>query len=360
VNAAELSLQAGFAQFVAAARELEASYAALRARAAAVDVELQASNRRLQQALAERDAVFAALPIGLVATRADGSIASSNPEAQRILAAAVRSMPATWAAADGDVQGGSLAVRVRRLALPDGQLLLLEDRSQVQQLAATVSRLDRLAGLSELALGIAHEIKNPLNGVMGFAALMARSDDPDALRRFGAKVVQGVQQVDDIVKALLGFARPERQRGRTATIAAIARDAAMAAGLPTTRLAIGGQTQLRADSDALLRVLTNLFRNAIEAAPAVRVRLQSERRDGQIELLVEDDGPGVPAATGQRVFEPFVSSKERGTGLGLPLCVRVLAFLGGDLELLNPGERGARFRIRLPLAEAVSLAEASA
>ena len=69
-------------------------------------------------------------------------------------------------------------------------------------------------------------------------------------------------------------------------------------------------------------------------------------------IVVEDDGPGVPAHVGDKVFEPFVSSKERGTGLGLPLCLRVLSFLGGSLELRNPGEVGACFRVRLPLLEA--------
>jgi signal transduction histidine kinase len=351
VNQDQLSLQAGFAQFVAAARELEASYAALKARAHAVDVELQASNQRLQQALLERDAVFAALPIGLVASRADGSIASSNPEAQRLLAAACAAGVDLAKAPDGDQHFGVMSVRLRRLALPDGALLLLEDRSQVQELAATVSRLDRLAGLSELAFGIAHEIKNPLNGVMGFAALLRRSEDPVAMRRFAGKVVEGVQQVDEIVKALLGFARPERQRGRLAAIAEIVRDAAAAASLPTVRLQIAGQAHLRADADALLRVLSNLFRNALEAAPAARITVQVGTGRGRLEILVQDDGPGIPAGIGQRVFEPFVSSKERGTGLGLPLCLRVLSFLGGNLELLNPGEPGARFRIRLPLAE---------
>lgn len=91
------------------------------------------------------------------------------------------------------------------------------------------------------------------------------------------------------------------------------------------------------------------MRNAQEAAPAVRMQLHATARAGRLELTVQDDGPGVPADVGARVFEPFLSTKERGTGLGLPLCVRVLSFLGGDIQLQNPGEPGARFRIRMPL-----------
>ncbi len=344
-------LNAGFAQFVAAARELERGYATLKARADAVDLELRESNRALQQALTERDAVFAALPIGLVALRRDGTIASRNREAERLCEMAAADSIDLLRRAGGEVAFRDGSVRVRRVALPDGELVLLEDRSRVQELEREVHRLDRLAGLSELALGIAHEIKNPLNGVQGFAALLERSEDVSQMRRFAGKIVQGVRQVDEIVKALLGFARPERQRGRAATVGEVVADAAQAAGLPAVRVQMLGAREVRVDADALVRVLTNLFRNAIEAAPAVKIAVRAETRQGRLELIVQDDGPGVPAQLGDRVLEPFVSTKERGTGLGLPLCLRVLGFLGGDLELLNAGEPGARFRVRVPLLD---------
>jgi signal transduction histidine kinase len=168
------------------------------------------------------------------------------------------------------------------------------------------------------------------------------------MRRFAGKVVEGVRAVDEIVKALLGFARPSAEPSRTATVRAVVDRAASAAGLPQARLLLSGSTQAIVDADALGRVLDNLIRNALEAAPATAIRMRAEHRDGMLELDVEDDGPGVAAAVARRVFEPFVSTKERGTGLGLPLSSRVLSYLGGGLELLNPGEPGARFRVRIP------------
>lgn len=352
-------LHEGFAQFVAAARELERSYAALKARADAVDLALQSTNQALQQALSERDAVFAALPIGLCALRADGSVASRNVEAERLCAAARGAGVELERRAAGEASFAGTAVRVRRVALPDGELVLLEDRSRVQELEREVHRLDRLAGLSELALGVAHEIKNPLNGVQGFAALLERSEDPAQMRRFAGKVVLGVRQVDEIVKALLAFARPEQRRGRVAAVADVVAEAAQAAGLPAPRVQLTGRRDERVDADVLLRVLGNLFRNAVEAAPAVHVHVAAAVRLGRLELTVRDDGPGVPAHVGARVFEPFVSTKERGTGLGLSLCLRVLAFLGGDIELLNAGEPGACFRVRVPLLETAVPAQES-
>jgi signal transduction histidine kinase len=342
-------LQAGFAEFVAAARELERAYTELKARAAAVDLELGDANRALQQAIAERDAVFAALPVGLTVLRGDGTVASRNPEAERLRAAAAAHAVDLERRADGEVAFAGLSVRVRRAAVAGGEVVLLEDRSHVQRLEREVHRLDRLAGLSELALGIAHEIKNPLNGVQGFAALLERADDREQMRRFAGKVVQGVRQVDDIVKALLGFARPDQRRGRVATVADVVGEAAAAASLPLARVQLTGARDERADADALARVLANLLVNAVEASPAVHVRVHAAVRTGRLELTVHDDGPGVPATLAARVFEPFVTTKARGTGLGLPLCLRVLAFLGGDLELVNPGEPGACFRVRVPL-----------
>jgi signal transduction histidine kinase len=353
-------LQSGFEAFIAAARRLEQSYAELTLRAAAVDLELQRTNERLQRALAERDAVFAAMPLGVVAWRGDGSVAFANDEAARLLARA-RAQGVDLAAAAGDVDVGEGAVRVARAALPDGDLLLLEDRSRLCELEREVRRLDRLAGLSELALGIAHEIKNPLNGAMGFASLLERAPDGAAAARYAAAVREGLGQVDGIVRSLLAFARPGQRCAATAPVAAIVDEAAAAAGLPRARVELRGDGALRAESDAV-RVLAVLLRNAGEAAgAAVRVRVSAQAAAGRLELVVEDNGPGVPAALGDRVFEPFVSGKPRGTGLGLPLAARVLSFLGGDVALLNPGQPGARFRVRMPLARpAPSPAEADA
>ncbi len=360
MNVEQQQLQQGFAQFIAAARELERSYAELKQRTAAVDLELQATNRALQQALQEREAIFAALPIGLVAVRPGGAVSCCNREGERLLVAATTAGVDLATRGPGECTFGDVSVRLRRVELPDGELLVLEDRSRVQELEREVNRLDRLAGLSELALGIAHEIKNPLNGVMGFAALLERGNDPAAMRRHAGKVVQGVRQVDEIVRSLLGFARPDRSRARTASVAAVVAEAAAAAGLPPSRLQLRGEVGVAVDAEALVRVLTNLFRNAIEAAAAATVQVDAATGGGRLELVVQDDGPGVAGELGQRALEPFVSTKERGTGLGLPLSMRVLSFLGGDLELLNPGQPGARFRVRLPLGVAEPAAAAAA
>jgi signal transduction histidine kinase len=355
VNAAaggELDLQAGFLAFIAASRRLEASHAELKARADAVDLQLAATNQALQDALRERDTVFATMPLGIVVVR-HGKPTAWNAEGQRLqelLTAASASLPET----DGELHVAGAVLRARRAALPDGgTLLVLEDRTSFKRLEQQVDRLDRLAGLSELALGIAHEIKNPLNGVMGFLHLLLGQDDPARMRVHAQRMREGLERIDAIVSAMLGFARPTRARTSRAPIERVVGEAATESGIPLSRITLRGERALAVDRDLLVRVLGNLFRNSVEAAgPNVAIEITAEQDAAGVELTVADDGPGVPRELGQRIFEPFVSSKERGSGLGLALSSRALGFLRGSLELLNPGEAGARFKIRMPAIEA--------
>jgi len=184
---------------------------------------------------------------------------------------------------------------------------------------------------------------------MGFASLLERTDDLQTARRYARRVNEGVRQVDEIVKALLGFARSDRRQRRLASLRDLVADAAIGAGLPAQRVCLEGDVEQHVDADALGRVLANLLRNSVEASPDVRVTIRAGSRGGRLELLVQDDGPGVPAEIGDKVFEPFVSSKERGTGLGLPLSARVLAYMGGEIELVSQAQPGACFRIRIPI-----------
>lgn len=345
VNSPELS--EGFAAFLDAAHRLERSYAALKARAEAVDLELARTNAELARTLEEREQVLAALPVGVLATDHRGAVRWINPEGRRLRDATERMGVALTKLRDGDHDVGGAHVRIRRVELPDGgQLVVVEDRTRLAGLEREVRRLDRLAGLSELALGVAHEIKNPLHGAMGFAALLERTDDPAKMRRHARRVIEGLRRVDRIVKALLQFARPSERMAGSRPLRDVAREGVIAAGVPETRVSVRGDLE-EPVSPALVPVLASLVRNSVEAGAT---RVVVDARTGAEALVVEirDDGSGIDPALGERVLEPFVSTKDQGTGLGLAMAARVAAYLGGALELGEHAGPGAVLRLRVP------------
>ncbi len=347
VDAADLAQ--ALASFSDAARRLESSYAELKERAASIDLELHRSNAALQSSLAERDRLLAALPLGVAAFDAQGQVVWCNEASRRLLDADDARVVAVWTPGEREVRGRRVLVRTAPMD-GGGRLVLLEDRSQVARLEREVDRLDRLAGLSELALGIAHEIKNPLNGACGFAALLQRSSEPTEMRRYAQRVGEGLAQVDRIVRELLAFACPGASARRPLPVCDAIDEAALAANLPRDRVHTVGAVEQRVEGAALVRVLTNLLRNAAEAAgEGVRVHVRVARTASHgLEIVVADNGPGVPSELAPRLFQPFVSSKATGYGLGLALSARVLSFLHGSLTLLNPGQPGAKFQIDVP------------
>ncbi|MCA8956996.1 MAG: hypothetical protein KDC87_13040 [Planctomycetes bacterium] len=351
-----MDIHQGFEAFIHAARQLEESYSELQTHAAAIDLQLTRTNDELQKTLLEREMVFTSLPVGLLSLDASGTERWCNPEGRRLCGLVAAHGTELQDLPEGDWEHERVNLRLQRTRMADGgTLITAEDRSRVVRLEREVDRLDRLAGLSELALGIAHEIKNPLNGVMGFATLLSRTDDTDKQRRYAARISDGLEQVDSIVKGLLAFARPAASAAKLVDILPLIHRSATAAGVPTGCLEVrfvgGAQPDLPVDGNVLGRVLGNLFRNASEAVPGRRARLQVrvELIDRELALTVRDDGPGVAAADAQRIFKPFVSTKDQGHGLGLALACRVLAFFGGRIELLNPGRPGAEFRVTMPL-----------
>jgi signal transduction histidine kinase len=356
--AREQDLQQGFAAFQQAATRLTVAYESLKRRVGELDLELQDRNRRLRDAVAERDTTLARLPVGVVTLDATGAVRSMNAEAQRILDG--RQLPPSgFPTQDGDVRLGSeppLLLRLRNASLPDGgRLLVLEDRSRIEALEREVLRLDRLAALSELAFGIAHEIRNPLTAVAGFAGLLRRSRDPGRVAEWGQRIEDGVRQVDEIVRNLLAFARSGAQELQATTARELVRRACTSLSLPESRVTMAGPALDRSfvtDPVGVRQILVNLLRNAIEAGGVeVPLYVAATATGRALHIQVVDGGPGIPPELVAVVFDPFVTTKAAGTGLGLALCQRVAGCLGGSVRLegSRPGE--TRFLLELPLCD---------
>jgi signal transduction histidine kinase len=236
----------------------------------------------------------------------------------------------------------------------------LEERVAVRTQEAL--RSARLAQLGTLAAGVAHEINNPLASIVAAADGLLRearsgASTPSADVEYLEILRKEALRAKDITARLLRFARQDNPRREPFDLAVEAREVGALfrhqlaeAGVALDLTAETGRATILGDAAAWRQVLFNLVRNALDASPKVgRIRIAIDRADGRVRLAVEDDGPGIPPAERQRVFEPFVTTKEpgRGTGLGLAIVHRVVEAHGGRV-FVDDSPRGARIVVEAP------------
>jgi len=246
---------------------------------------------------------------------------------------------------------------------------IAERTRELEASQKTLRAQERLAAVGTLAAGVAHQINNPVGAILAAAdyALVA-ADDPDhervtagALREIKAQAIR----CGKIIRGILQFSRAEPTEKwsgdvgdvlRTAVDATrgLARDRKASVSLEIDRAVGAASVQMSAIE--LEQVFVNLILNAIQAQPSgARVAVTTRRAAHVVEIRVEDDGPGIPAADRERIFDPFFTTRLKGggTGLGLSVAHAIVEDHGGRMELVGPGagrpDVGACFRVTLPL-----------
>lgn len=224
----------------------------------------------------------------------------------------------------------------------------------------------RLASLGQLVAAITHEIRNPLataHANVGWLAAQASTLPPaarDAIREAADDAALGLERMRAILDDVRSIARAAPRTGASFRPADAVQEAlrlCAAARRPGLRIAVevdDALPLLRGDRGRIVQVLTNLLANAAEAladTPAPAIRIWARREPGRLRLGVDDNGPGLPPEVRAKLFEPFVTSKDAGLGLGLPLAAQLVREQGGRLEheALAPG---TRFTFALAVAEA--------
>ena len=211
---------------------------------------------------------------------------------------------------------------------------------------------------------VAHEIRNPLGGLKLFSAIAADSADPAERAQLFRKIQAEVDALNSIITDFLVYARPRAPQPTLHDIRAPLKEAAE---LVATELESRGgrlevdlpdaQLEVVADSGQVKRMVLNLLRNAADAGD--RVWLRGTFSNGEVIVSVRDNGPGVPESLQRRIFQPFVTSKERGAGLGLAIVAGVARAHDGRVELVTgdgAAGNGAEFRLYLPGSEVFPLA----
>lgn len=239
----------------------------------------------------------------------------------------------------------------------NGRVVVLQDVSELRDLQDRMREQERLAGLGRLASGLAHEINTPLTGISSFAQMLGKmTPEDDPRRTVVSKLVDQTFRVSRIVSNLREMVRDSADSRMVLDMGTIAVRAAQDAAR-----SLGAEDKLEVSQAAepvmvwgsvgpLELAVSNLVRNAIEASPPDGlVHFSVYGGADRAEIRVEDSGPGISKEVGDKVFEPFFTTKtERGgTGMGLAITRDMIAQLGGEIELENMEQGGARATIRL-------------
>jgi len=260
--------------------------------------------------------------------------------------------------------GVSVLPLVSTVGTPKGALALLADLTEIVELRERLFLKENLARLGEMTAGIAHEFRNGLATILGNARLLTGSRaTPEATEAIAEAVVAESQSLARVVTEFLQFARPEPLHLETvdlhALLAGLLDELKPKAAESDVQLALTGEpVHLEADEPLLRKAFSNLVANAVEAladAPIGDRRVVVEVRSlsGSATVRVSDNGPGVDPGSRERIFTPFFTMKERGTGLGLSVVQKIVVSHNGTVEL-EETPRGASFLVRLPLPGAVS------
>ena len=255
----------------------------------------------------------------------------------------------------------------------EAAVAVVRDLSRIRQLEAEVRRGETLAAAGRMAVGLAHEIRNPLGAIRGAVQLLDRELGPESsLHEYAHVLLSEVDRVNRIIEMLLNLAKPApihpvplNLHQLLERVALLSEETAREQHVTILRRYDPSLPPILGDEDRLVQVFHNLVRNAIEAMVdggqmtlTTRVSLNPlfgkvDLGGGQrtmVEAQVMDEGTGIPAAVRARIFDPFFTTKERGLGLGLAICHQVLEQHRGAIQIDSAERRGTAVTCFLPIA----------
>ncbi len=244
-----------------------------------------------------------------------------------------------------------------------GAVIILRDLREIKRLEEQVNRSEKLAAVGKLAAGVAHEIRNPLSSIRGFAqflrhALAERPKDQE----YAEIMVKEVDRMNRVVTDLLTFARPlEAELAPTDLqeliehILRLVKADAQGRGVEIHQNISAGLPEIDLDTNQMTQCLLNLTLNALQvldAGGSIEVGATMAADYSRLLIWVEDDGSGVPAEDLDKIFDPFFTTREQGTGLGLAIVHTIVENHNGEIRVESPPpgkSKGSRFTIRIPV-----------
>ena len=411
----EDELNLAFGKFKQSSQKLADLYGHLRKRVELVDKEMEEKNKELRDKVDELNrttqyvnSILESMHSGVVAIDLDGKVTTINKAGLEILGierdkVLKRSCEEVMASANGSGSLLNIAVnnklnlisRKREVVGPDnkkiwvessvsllkkndgsviGAIEVFKDLSEIKMLENRLEEADNLASIGEMTASIAHEIRNPLNGIKGFASLLDGGfNHKDPRKRFVNHIVKGVDNLNNMVTDLLMLAKPIKPDVKVHDVMeimdeviSIAREDLRVSG---NSIDISTDYEMRSaflncDRIMLYQVFFNLLKNSFQAisdSGSVLVKIHSRFNDNamscgsDIEISIADNGVGINEESLARIFEPFYTTKSNGTGLGLSLVQKIIKMHKGQIELESTLGNGTTFRLLFPEIKEASI-----
>ncbi len=350
----------------------------------------RATRASLSRIKAFSDTVVENMPIGLIALDSQRRIAAFNNTAESVLQLSHRRVMGEDAETilppelcselkcpeipDAVIEkeidctvgdGKSVPLEISASLLEDenrtalGYVILFKDLTEVRALRLEIERSRRLASVGRLAAGVAHEIRNPLSSIKGFATYFKeRYQDVPRDQQTATIMIQEVDRLNRVVGQLLEFGRPVNIKPQPTNLNRLIDDSfklienqAAEKGIAVKTRNSFPVTEVMVDPDRLNQVLLNVCLNAIESMPSggeLKIELFSNPDSGESEIRISDTGCGISPEDLSKIFDPYYTTKSSGTGLGLAIAHNIMEAAGGQIKVASRPGKGTEFRILIP------------
>ena len=335
------------------------------------------------------DALVKNMPIGLIALDDQGLIITCNQNAQEVLGVDCKEVSGKYAAdlLPAPLQkilsrlprrGGLLEQDIQLLSAdgkeqtwetllaglidegkPAGKILLIRNVTQIRFLEKEVAKSRYLNSIGSLAAGVAHEIRNPLSSIKGFAVyfkerLSGNKDD----QQTADVMIREVERLDRVVSQLIEFARPLELKRENVQIAELVQHAVKLIAADAQKKQISIEIEAAAeippmevDSDKIKQVLLNIFLNSLAALQdGGKLKIKLSSRANNLEVIISDNGAGIEKMDLPRIYDPYFTSKPAGTGLGLAVVQKIMEAHGGNISLESVAGKGTEVFLNFPIS----------
>nr|WP_151992838.1 two-component system sensor histidine kinase AtoS [Buttiauxella massiliensis] len=239
-----------------------------------------------------------------------------------------------------------------------GALVILSDLTARKEIQRRMAQAERLAALGELMAGVAHEVRNPLTAIKGYAQILRELETHPQRQEYLRIILKEIQSINAVIQQLLDFARPQTGKWQAVNLNQILNDCLVLIKTKGVEARIDfltrvdqSLTDIEADGEMLKQVILNILINAVQAIPARgKIFIRTRRLGDTLQILrIKDTGCGISEQIKSKIFDPFYTTKSSGTGLGLAISQRIINAHQGDIRFTSHPNKGTTFTLLLPV-----------